>query len=80
VKSGNNPYMEVAPGPDIPKIVNAIIEIPKGGRNKYELDKKTGLFRLDRYLFASSHYPGDYGFIPQTLAFGRRSGRLAWRP
>lgn len=68
MKSGNNPYMEVPPGPDIPKIVNAIIEIPKGGRNKYELDKKTGLFRLDRYLFASSHYPGDYGFIPQTLA------------
>lgn len=61
-------YMDVTAGSDIPRVVNAIIEIPKGGRNKYELDKKTGLFRLDRYLFASSHYPGDYGLIPQTLA------------
>ncbi|MBV9080753.1 MAG: inorganic diphosphatase [Elusimicrobia bacterium] len=61
-------YMQIPPGNDVPRIVNAIIEIPKGGRNKYELDKKTGLFRLDRYLFASSHYPGDYGLIPQTLA------------
>jgi len=61
-------YLDVSPGHDIPNVVNAIIEIPKGGRNKYELDKKTGMFRLDRYLFASSHYPGDYGFIPQTLA------------
>src|SRR3954447_26457960 len=61
-------YLDVPPGSDIPRVVNAIIEIPKGGRNKYELDKETGLFRLDRYLFASSHYPGDYGLIPQTLA------------
>ncbi len=61
-------YLDVSPGSDIPRVVNAIIEIPKGGRNKYELDKKTGMFRLDRYLFASSHYPGDYGLIPQTLA------------
>jgi inorganic pyrophosphatase len=61
-------YLEIAPGSDVPRVVNAIIEIPKGGRNKYELDKKTGLFRLDRYLYASSHYPGDYGLIPQTLA------------
>jgi inorganic pyrophosphatase len=60
--------MNISPGSDIPRVVNAIIEIPKGGRNKYELDKKTGLFRLDRYLYASSHYPGDYGLIPQTLA------------
>jgi inorganic pyrophosphatase len=61
-------YLDVPAGSDIPRVVNAIIEIPKGGRNKYELDKETGLFRLDRYLFASSHYPGDYGLIPQTLA------------
>ena len=64
----DNPYMRVPPGSDIPRVVNAIIEIPKGHRNKYEVDKKTGLMRLDRHLFASSHYPGDYGFIPQTLA------------
>jgi inorganic pyrophosphatase len=49
-------------------VVNAIVEIPKGRRSKFEIDKETGLFRLDRYLFSSSHYPGDYGFIPQTLA------------
>lgn len=63
-----NSYMSVPPGNDIPRVVNAIVEIPKGSRNKFEVDKKSGLIRLDRYLFASSHYPGDYGFIPQTLA------------
>lgn len=61
-------YMDVPPGTDIPSVVNAIVEIPKGRRNKFEVDKKTGLMRLDRYLYSSSHYPGDYGFIPQTLA------------
>jgi inorganic pyrophosphatase len=60
--------LDLPPGRDVPRIVNAIVEIPKGRRNKFELDKDTGLFRLDRYLFASSHYPGDYGFVPQTLA------------
>ena len=45
-----------------------IVEIPKGKRNKFELDKETGLIRLDRYLYSSSVYPGDYGFIPQTFA------------
>jgi inorganic pyrophosphatase len=48
--------------------IHAIVEIPKGRRTKFELDEETGLFRLDRYLYSSSHYPGDYGFIPQTLA------------
>ncbi|MDD2362536.1 MAG: inorganic diphosphatase [Oscillospiraceae bacterium] len=46
----------------------AVIEIPKGGRNKYELDKNTGLLRLDRVLFTSTHYPANYGFIPRTYA------------
>lgn len=55
-------------GTDLPWVVNAIVEIPKGRRNKFEVDKKTGLIRLDRYLYSSSHYPGDYGLIPQTLA------------
>jgi inorganic pyrophosphatase len=49
-------------------IAHAIIEIPKGSRNKFEIDKETGLMRLDRYLYSASHYPGDYGFIPNTLA------------
>src|SRR5207248_8459525 len=61
-------YSAVPPGNDLPRAVNVIVEIPKGRRSKFEIDKKTGLFRLDRYLFSSSHYPGDYGFIPQTLA------------
>jgi inorganic pyrophosphatase len=47
--------------------LNVIVEIPKGSQNKYELDKKHGVFKLDRVLFSPLHYPGDYGFIPQTL-------------
>ena len=61
-------YMAVAPGTHLPSVVNTIVEIPKGRRSKFELDKKTGLIMLDRYLYSASHYPGDYGFIPQTLA------------
>lgn len=61
-------FNEISPGTNIPYVVNSIIEIPKGRRSKFELDKTSGLFRLDRYLASSSHYPGDYGFIPQTLA------------
>jgi inorganic pyrophosphatase len=61
-------YQSVTAGTSIPAVINVIVEIPKGCRNKYEVDKKAGLMRLDRYLFSSSHYPGDYGFIPQTLA------------
>ena len=44
-----------------------IIEVPKGSKNKYELDKETGLLRLDRVLFSAVHYPANYGFIPRTL-------------
>lgn len=46
----------------------AIIEISKGGRNKYELDKETGVLRLDRVLYTATHYPANYGFIPRTYA------------
>ena len=49
------------------EFVNVIIEIPKGSQNKYEYDKKNGVLKLDRVLFSPMHYPGDYGFIPQTL-------------
>lgn len=51
----------------MPDIVTAVIEIPTNERNKYELDKELGLFRLDRVLYSAVHYPGDYGFIPRTL-------------
>ena len=46
----------------------AVIEISKGSKQKYEMDKKTGLLRLDRILYTSTHYPANYGFIPHTLA------------
>lgn len=46
----------------------AVIEIPKGGKNKYEMDKETGMLKLDRVLFTSTHYPANYGFIPRTFA------------
>src|SRR5438477_8136779 len=48
--------------------VEAIVEIPRGSRNKYEFDQDTGTIRLDRVLFSAVHYPGDYGFIPGTLS------------
>ena len=44
----------------------AVVEIPKGCKNKYELDKKTGMLRLDRILYTATHYPANYGFIPKT--------------
>ena len=48
------------------RTVDAIVEIPRGSRNKYEFDPVTGMIHLDRVLFSSVHYPGDYGFIPGT--------------
>lgn len=54
-------------GKNAPEIVNAIIEIPKESRMKYELDKETGLLKLDRVLFSAVHYPMNYGLIPQTF-------------
>ena len=62
-----NLWHDLSPGPHAPEQVTAVIEIPMGSRNKYELDKETGLLRLDRVLYSSMHYPGDYGFIPRTL-------------
>lgn len=56
------------PGPDTPEIVRVIIEIPKNSSNKYEYDGNLEVFRLDRALYSPLHYPGDYGFIPGTLA------------
>jgi inorganic pyrophosphatase len=63
----NNPWHDVSIGNDFPDIVQAIIEIPGGSRAKYELDKDSGLLRLDRVLYSSVHYPANYGFIPRTL-------------
>src|SRR5262245_12400924 len=61
-------YMMIPPGTGEPGVANVIVEIPKGRRSKFEVDKQTGLIKLDRYLYSSSVYPGDYGFVPQTLA------------
>lgn len=61
-----NPWHNVSYGDDVPQIVNGIIEIPKGTRAKYELDKESGLLLLDRVLYSSVYYPANYGFIPQT--------------
>ena len=61
-------YFKPPPMTSVPGVAHAIVEIPKGQRNKFEVDKHTGLIRLDRYLSGSTHYPMDYGFIPQTLA------------
>lgn len=54
-------------GKHSPQRVNALIEIPEGSRAKYEIDKETGLLKLDRIIYSSFHYPVNYGFIPQTL-------------
>ncbi|WP_039052724.1 inorganic diphosphatase [Sphingobacterium sp. T2] len=61
-----HPWHQVSPGEDLPNTVNAIIEIPKGSKAKYEIDKESGLIKLDRVLFSSVMYPANYGFIPQT--------------
>ncbi len=61
-----NPWHSVSFGERVPEFVNAIIEIPKGSRAKYELDKEVGMLRLDRVLYSSVYYPANYGFIPRT--------------
>ena len=66
MRDNRHPWHNVVPGPEVPRFVNGIIEIPKGSKGKYELDKASGLLRLDRVLFSSVHYPANYGFIPQT--------------
>lgn len=63
----NHPWHGVSYGENSPSTVNAIIEIPQGSRAKYEVDKNTGLLKLDRVVYSSFHYPVNYGFIPQTL-------------
>lgn len=61
-----NPWHDVSAGENTPEHVNAIIEIPKGSRAKYELDKESGMLKLDRVLYSSVYYPHNYGFIPQS--------------
>jgi len=63
-----HPWKDVPIGDGSPHKVNMVVEIPRGGTMKYELDKTTGMLRLDRVLYSAVHFPANYGFIPQTLA------------
>ncbi len=62
-----NLWRELRTGPNAPDLVYAIVEIPKGSRNKYEYNKEHGVIKLDRVLYSSVSYPGDYGLIPHTF-------------
>src|ERR1700720_3502621 len=63
-----NPWHDVSHGDQIPSEFPVVVEIPMGSNVKYELDKKTGLLKVDRILYSAVYYPANYGFIPQTLA------------
>lgn len=63
-----HPWHDVTPGESLPNEFNTIIEIPFGSSVKYELDKDSGLIKLDRILYSAVYYPANYGFVPQTLA------------
>jgi inorganic pyrophosphatase len=63
-----HPWHDIDPGPAVPITFSAVIEIPRGSNVKYELDKGTGLLRMDRPLYSAVFYPANYGFIPATLA------------
>ncbi|EGR28991.1 inorganic diphosphatase, putative [Ichthyophthirius multifiliis] len=65
-KYSKNPWHYVSYGTEVPHTVTAVIEISKGSKAKYELDKESGMLKLDRVLFSAVHYPANYGFIPQT--------------
>ncbi len=64
----NNIWHDIAVERVTPKDFIAVVEITKGSKKKYELDKETGLLKLDRILYTSTHYPANYGFIPRTYA------------
>lgn len=60
-------YLDIPAGRSVPDIINAVIEIPRGSRNKYEYDERYNIFQLDRVLASPMHYPTAYGFVPSTL-------------
>jgi inorganic pyrophosphatase len=61
-------FTEIGPGPHAPDEIHVVVEVPRDSSNKYEFDASAGIFRLDRVLYSPMHYPGDYGFVPGTLA------------
>ncbi len=68
ILSSTTDYLNLPIGDLVPEQINVVVEIPQGSRNKYEYDKNLNVFRLDRALHSPIYYPGDYGFVPQTLA------------
>jgi inorganic pyrophosphatase len=64
----SHPWHDITPGEHLPKEFRTVIEIPLGSSVKYELDKPSGLIRMDRLLYSAVYYPANYGFIPQTMA------------
>lgn len=66
-----HPWHQVSPGKDAPRTVMAVVEIPRGSRAKYEIDKASGMIKLDRVLHSSMVYPTNYGFIPQSYCGDR---------
>lgn len=62
-----NLWHEIKAGDDVPNVINVIVEIQKGSKNKYEIDKENGLIKLDRAMKSAQDYPFDYGFVPQSL-------------
>ena len=62
-----NLWHELEPGPNPPRVIYVIVEIPKGSRNKYELSKELGVIKLARVLYSSLYYPGDYGLMPRAF-------------
>jgi inorganic pyrophosphatase len=63
-----HPWHDVSPGKELPRDFQAVIEIPLGSNVKYELDKPTGMLKVDRIIHSAVYYPANYGFIPQTYA------------
>lgn len=64
----SHPWHDVSPGEEVPRDFQALIEIPLGSNVKYEMDKTTGLLKVDRIIHSAVFYPANYGFIPQTYA------------
>ncbi|HXT98558.1 MAG TPA: inorganic diphosphatase [Polyangia bacterium] len=63
-----HPWHDIALPDGDPEVFPVVIEVPRGDKNKYELDKTTGLLRVDRVLYSAVHYPANYGFVPRTYA------------
>ncbi len=62
-----NLWHDIPAGDNLPESMNVIIEVPKGSSNKYEIDKETGMIKLDRANYSAAAFPAEYGFVPQTL-------------